>query len=114
MFNGVHPMSTESLTPSVVPVPVGTPLSMKEVAELLVKQYDLHEGLYDLLLEYQFAFGNFGPTPTQITPGAMIGLAKLGLTRVEKLGPLTVDAAQINPATKVRARTVRRATGSDA
>lgn len=102
-------MSTESIVPSPGPVPVATPLSMKEVAELLVKQYGLHEGLYDLLLEYQFAFGNFGPTPAQITPGAMIGLAKLGLTRVEKLGPLTVDAAQVNPAAKVRGRTTRRA-----
>ncbi|AGX88413.1 hypothetical protein Cenrod_2354 [Candidatus Symbiobacter mobilis CR] len=86
---------------------------MKEVAELLVKKYGLHEGLYDLLLEYQFAFGNFGPTPAQITPGAMIGLAKLGLTRVDKLGPLTVNAAQVNPAAKVRGRTSRRST-SDA
>jgi len=101
-------MSTESLTPPQAPVPVATPLSMKEVAELLVKQYGLHEGLYDLLLEYQFAFGNFGPTPAQITPGAMIGLAKLGLTRVEKVGPLTVDAAQVNPAIKARTRSPRR------
>ena len=84
---------------------------MKEVAELLVKQYDLHEGLYDLLLEYQFAFGNFGPTPTQITPGAMIGLARLGLTRVDRLGPLTVDAGQVNPISKVRGRKSRRSIG---
>lgn len=86
---------------------------MKEVAELLVKEYKLHEGLYDLMLEYQFAFGNFGPTSAQVTPGAMIGLAKLGLTRVDKVGPLTVDAAQVNPANKVRERKSRRST-SDA
>lgn len=87
---------------------------MKEVAELLVRHYDLHEGLFDLLLEYQFAFGNFGPSPAQITPGAMIGLAKLGLTRVDKVGPLTVDAAQVNPTAKVRTRTGRRAAERDA
>lgn len=85
---------------------------MKEVAELLVKQYGLHDGLYDLLIEYQFAFGNFGPTPEQITPGAMIGIAKLGLTRVDRLGPLTVDAARTNPVAKVRGRASRRSGSS--
>ena len=95
-------MSTETPVAPNNPIPAGTPLSMKEVAELLVKHYGLREGLFDLLLEYQFAFGNFGPTPSQVTPGAMIGLAKLGLARATQVGPLTVDAAEVNPAPKTR------------
>lgn len=95
-------MSTEAPIAPINPIPAGTPLSMKEVAELLVKHYGLREGLFDLMLEYQFAFGNFGPTPSQVTPGAMIGLAKLGLTRATQIGPLTVDAAEVNPAPKTR------------
>lgn len=95
-------MSTDTSPAPLNPVPAGTPLSMKEVAGLLVRHYGLREGLFDLLLEYQFAFGNFGPTPAQVTPGAMIGLAKLGLTRVTQLGPLTVDASEVNPTPKSR------------
>ena len=71
---------------------------MKEVAELLVKHYGFHDGKFDLLLEYQFGAGAFGPTPETVNPGVMIGIAKLGLTPSAQPGPLTVDAAQVNPA----------------
>lgn len=91
-------MSTSAPAPAVPPVPEGVPLGIKEVTAALVKYYGLHEGLYDLFLEYQFAFGNMGPTPSQVFPSAVMGLSRLGVTRVAQEGPLTVDAAQVNPA----------------
>lgn len=90
-------MSTETLALALPPVATGKPLTMKEVAALLVKHYDLHEGKFDLLVEYQFGAGAFGPTPETVNPGVMIGIAKLGLTQSAQPGPLTVDAAEINP-----------------
>lgn len=90
-------MSTETLALTLPPVATGKPLTMKEVAALLVKHYDLHEGKFDLLVEYQFGAGAFGPTPETVNPGVMIGIAKLGLTQSAQPGPLTVDAAEINP-----------------
>lgn len=90
-------MSTELPILGQPPVAVATPLAMREVIELLIKHYELHEGKYDLLLEYQFGAGAFGPTPETVNPGVMIGIAKLGLTRAEKTGPLTVDASLVNP-----------------
>jgi hypothetical protein len=90
-------MSTETPILGHPPVPVATPLAIREVIELLIKHYGLHEGKYDLLLEYQFGAGAFGPTPETVNPGVMIGIAKLGLTRAEKVGPLTVDAGTVNP-----------------
>jgi hypothetical protein len=94
-------MSTDA--PAIIssPVPVSSPLGIKELTAALVKHYDLHEGLYDLYLEYQFAFGNFGPSPSQVVPSAVVGLSKLGVTRVTQTGPLTVDASEVNPAQPV-------------
>ena len=90
-------MSIEPPVLAQPPVPTGKPLTMKEVAALLVKHYALHEGKFDLLVEYQFGAGAFGPTPESVNPGVMIGIAKLGLTQSAQPGPLTVDAAEVNP-----------------
>ena len=86
------------------PVAAATPLTMKEVASLLVKHYDFHEGKFDLLLEYQFGAGAFGPTPETVSPGVMIGITKLGLTPSAIPGPLTVDASEVNPAPAARTK----------
>jgi hypothetical protein len=77
---------------------------MKEVTELLIKHYGFHEGKFDLLLEYQFGVGAFGPTPESVNPGLMVGIAKLGLARAAQSGPLTVDAAEVNPVSRAKKR----------
>lgn len=106
-------MSTSDPAQVQPPVPVGTPLGIRELTAALVRHYDLHEGLYDLFLEYQFAFGNFGPSPSEVVPSAVVGLSKLSVTRVTQTGPLTVDAAEVNPlvqpATKKRSAKARGA-----
>lgn len=91
-------MSTSTPTLVPTPVPVGTPLEIRELTAVLVKHYGLHDGLYDLYLEYQMAFGNFGPSASQLVPSALVGLSKLGVTKVTQTGPLTVDASEVNPA----------------
>lgn len=86
--------------PSAAPTPVESPLSMRELAAVLVKHYDLHDGKYDLLLEFQIGMGLVGPGPKALTPGAMIGISKIGLIKSTADGPTTVNAADINPAKK--------------
>lgn len=90
-------MSINTPVPVHAPTPVGAPLGIKELTAALIKHYGLHEGLYDLYLEYQFAFGNLGPSPSEVVPSAVVGLSKLGVTKVAQTGPLTVDAAEANP-----------------
>lgn len=96
------------------PRPYGEPLDTKGLITVLVKHYGVHEGLFDLFLEYQMAFGTFGPSPELQVPGAVVGISKLGLTRVNVMGPLTVDAGVVNPepaqqlATPTRSESVRR------
>ena len=72
-------MSTEPITDKA-PAPAGPPpLTVKELAALLVKHYGLTEGKFDLLVEYQVAIGAVGPNPVDILPGVVVGLAKMGL-----------------------------------
>ena len=72
------------------------PLPLKEVAALLVKHYGLQQGLWELALEMQVAIGQFGAAPEAALPGAAFGVTRVGLVRVEQVGPRTVDAAEIN------------------
>jgi hypothetical protein len=76
--------------------------SLIEVTEILIKHQGLHEGLYNLSLQFQIAVGAVGPSPELITPGAMLGVSRIGLakTEKEKANPQTVDAAEVNPAPK--------------
>ena len=70
---------------------------LREITELLVKHHGLHEGLYDLALEFQIAVGAVGPDPASIIPGAMFGVRRIGIMKTERAGISTVDAAQVNP-----------------
>jgi hypothetical protein len=71
--------------------------TLKELAELLIKKNKLHEGRFDLSIEFQIAVGGVGPTPETVVPGAMIGVKRIGLLRTELDGPHTVDASIVNP-----------------
>lgn len=92
-------MSSIELNPAP-PSPVGEPLSLKDLATLLVKHNNLHAGLYDLMIEYQIGGGPIGPTPDQRIPGVLVGVSKIALTVAKEVGHLTVDAAVVNPPTK--------------
>ena len=76
--------------------------SLVELTEIIVKHQKLHEGLYNLSVEFQIAVGAVGPAPELISPGAMIGVSRIGLakTEKEKANIHTVDAASVNPAPK--------------
>lgn len=71
--------------------------SHKEITTLLIKEKNLHEGLYDIALEFQIMVGSVGPTPETIMPGAVLGVSRIGITKVLQTGINTVDAAKVNP-----------------
>ena len=74
--------------------------SLAEMAEILIKHQGIHEGLYDLSLQFQLAFGGVGPSPELRYPGAMVAVSHIGLARTEegKENIHTVNAAEVNPA----------------
>lgn len=87
--------------PAHMPTPAGSPLSMRDLATILVKHYALHEGRYNLLLEFQIGAGDVGPDQASQTPGIMVGISKVGLVPAPPVdGPTTVNAAIVNPLKK--------------
>ncbi len=82
-------------------LPVKTPLSLRELAEVLIKHYGLHEGRYDLFVEFQIASAAIGPDPHVRIPGLTFGVSKIGLSESKKAeSAMTVDAALVNPVEK--------------
>lgn len=88
-------MSNKQKKPSRIKKPVAEPLSLLDLAGVLVKHYGLTTGKYELMLEFRLGIGNVGSTEQDRLPGAMVGVSKVGLVRTEKDGPLTVDASEI-------------------
>jgi hypothetical protein len=86
---------------STDPVVSPTPVSLKEIGELLVKHYGFHDGLWDVAIEMQVGIGQFGATPTDAAPlpGAIFRISRIGLNKALQVGPLTINAAEINPLT---------------
>lgn len=82
------------------------PLPLKKLAEVLVKHYGLHEGLWETVLEFQVAIGKFGPSADVALPGVISGVSKVGLGKAAAMGPETVDAALVNPVSADTIKTV--------
>lgn len=75
-------------------------LNLKELAVVLIKHYDLHEGLYEVSIGFQVAIGAVGPAPELVVPGAMLGVSGVGLVKAETPNQHTVDASEVNPKKK--------------
>ncbi|MBI5594030.1 MAG: hypothetical protein HY881_26580 [Deltaproteobacteria bacterium] len=77
-------------------------LTLREVTEILIKQQNLQEGLYNLSFEFKIAVGTVGAEPESVYPGSMIGISRLGLSKTDPKNNNihTVDAAQVNPLVK--------------
>jgi hypothetical protein len=71
----------------------------KEIAEMLVRKQNLHEGLWGIFIEFGLSGANIGESPESdlILPAAVIPVLKIGIQRFKTPNNLTVDAAVINP-----------------
>lgn len=90
----MQPSTDTSQTPAT-PELIGM-LPLKELAAILVRHNGLHEGLYNVSVEFQIAVGSVGPADTPL-PGALFGVSRIGLAKVDQVGPHTIDAVQVNP-----------------
>ena len=98
-------MSTDKPATNLTPMPVKEPLSLRDLTGVLINYYGIHEGHFELLVEFQFGLGAVGPDPAALIPGAMIGVSRIGLVPSKADGPTTVDAAIVNPVKKSRKKT---------
>jgi hypothetical protein len=71
-----------------------------ELAEILVKKLDLHEGHWGVYLEFALAAGNVPTSPDAVTiaPAAIAFVNKIGIQKFDSPTNLTVDAGKVNPA----------------
>jgi hypothetical protein len=79
-------------------------LPLNELAVLLIKHNDIHDGLFKASIEFQLAVGAFGPSPENQLPGAMVVVNRVGLVKVGQPDTNTIDAAQVNPVKKARGK----------
>jgi hypothetical protein len=71
----------------------------RELAEILVRQQDQHEGHWGVFFEFAIAGGMvpFPPGSDSIVPAAIVPINKIGIQRFDDSNAFTVDAAVVNP-----------------
>ena len=74
--------------------------SYKEVAEALVKQQGLKEGIWALTVEFGISASNIGPDKNDLKPAAFVPIMGFGLQKVEEETNLTFNASEISQKSK--------------
>lgn len=69
----------------------------KDVISALIVRQGLHEGIWQLTIQFGIGASNIQNTTGEVAPAAIVPVVKIGLQRVDEVGPLAVDAAEINP-----------------
>jgi hypothetical protein len=78
----------------------------KEIAEALIKQQGIHEGLWSLTIQFGLKTTNINiqekgdESKESFVPGVVIPLLKMGIKKQDEPNPFTVDAAEVNPLPK--------------
>lgn len=78
--------------------------SYQEVATALIKEQNIHEGIWAVTLKFGIGAAMGGPTEEQAVPTAMVPVLSIGLAKVAKEGRAAVDAAKVNPAASTRGK----------
>ena len=78
---------------------------LNEVVETLIKQLDIHEGLWCIYIEFGFGVANIPTTPDSksFQPAVINVINKIGIQKQDSPTNLTVDAAKVNPPVSIPA-----------
>ena len=77
--------------------PTQITFSYKEIAEALVKQNGIHQGIWGLYVKFGIKAANIGENEDALRPAAIIPILDIGLQKFDKVNSLSVDAAKVNP-----------------
>jgi len=77
-------------------------LTHKEVTLALIKHQNIHEGIWQLYVEFGIAAANMpiaeeNQDNLRLCPTAIVPIKTMGLMRVDKENPLALDASKVNP-----------------
>jgi hypothetical protein len=70
----------------------------KEVVAALLKQQNIHEGIWGIYVKFAIQAINSGPTKDELRPTAVVPVVEIGLQKYEEVNGLSVDASKANPA----------------
>lgn len=79
------------------PVKIIASHEARDLVAILLKHHGIHDGLFDLAVEFQIGVGAVGPDAASSAPGVAIGVRRIGLVAAMQCGPNTVNAAEANP-----------------
>ncbi len=73
--------------------------SYHQILTALLKEADIHEGIWGVHTEFNMGAGNLpGPKgPDTLVPTVALAIMRIGIRQYESEGPLSVDAAKVNP-----------------
>ena len=73
----------------------------EELAEILIKQQGIHEGLWGVYFELGIGAGTIPGPDGNFVPAAVVPIQRMGIQKFdEEVKGLTVDAAVVNPPPK--------------
>lgn len=73
-------------------------IDWKTVATALIKERGIQEGIFRVALEFGPIVGvNAALDKQAVVPAAMVPVMRMCLIEEREVGPLSVDAAQVNP-----------------
>jgi hypothetical protein len=74
--------------------------SFKEIATLMIKDQNIHQGYWGIAVRFGISATNAGLSEADIKPTAIVPIVDIGLQKFEELNNLSVDAAEVNPPNK--------------
>jgi len=78
--------------------------TFKELASLLVKEQEIHQGIWGIYVKFGIKGANAGESDADLKPTAIVPILEIGLQTFDVLNNLSVDAAEVNPGATVRRR----------
>ena len=72
----------------------------KEVVTALLKEQGIHEGIWQLIVNFSLGAAFVGPTDGEMNPAAIAMVNQVGIQKTDKVTHVSVDAAEVNPRAK--------------
>ncbi len=69
----------------------------RELAEILIKEQGLHEGLWGIGVKFGINAANVSIGGQDLLPTAMVPILEIGLQKYDQPSSMSVDAAVVNP-----------------
>lgn len=69
----------------------------KEVVTALLKQQGIHEGIWQLIVNFSLGAAFVGPNDGELNPAAVVPVSHIGIQKTDRVTNLSVDAAEVNP-----------------